>query len=160
MMVRLPSGPIDATGLYVPEGDVTQRPTRPHMTESPGQRIGPYTLLELLGEGGMGAVYLAEQTEPVRRQVALKLIKSGMDSAQVVARFQAELQALALMDHVNIAKVLDARSTESGQPYFVWNSFTVCPSRPIAMSIGSRPASGWNCSFRFAWPCNMPTRNA
>ena len=73
-----------------------------------GSQIGPYKLLEQIGEGGMGIVYLAEQREPVRRRVALKIIKPGMDSRQVIARFEAERQALALMDHPNIAKVLDA----------------------------------------------------
>jgi len=84
-----------------------------------GTRIGPYKLREQIGEGGMGVVYVAEQQEPVRRMVALKLIKPGMDSAQVLARFEAERQALALMDHPNIAKVLDAGTTAEGRPYFV-----------------------------------------
>jgi serine/threonine protein kinase/tetratricopeptide (TPR) repeat protein len=87
--------------------------------ERPGDLVGPYKLLELIGEGGMGAVYLAEQQEPVRRSVALKVIKPGMDSRQVLARFEAERQALALMDHPNIARVLDAGSTAGGRPYFV-----------------------------------------
>jgi tetratricopeptide (TPR) repeat protein/serine/threonine protein kinase len=87
--------------------------------ERPGSVIGPYRLLRQIGEGGMGAVFLAEQTEPVRRQVALKIIKPGMDSKQVIARFEAERQALALMDHPNIARVLDAGTTASGRPYFV-----------------------------------------
>ncbi len=81
--------------------------------------IGHYRLLRLLGEGGMGEVWEAEQTEPVRRRVALKLIKRGMDSGQVVARFESERQALALMDHPAIAKVFDAGTTERGRPYFV-----------------------------------------
>jgi serine/threonine protein kinase len=89
------------------------------LTEGPGTRIGPYILREQLGEGGMGLVFVAEQTHPVRRKVALKVIKPGMDSRQVVARFEGERQALALMDHPNIAKVLDAGTTESGRPYFV-----------------------------------------
>ncbi|MBI4604114.1 MAG: protein kinase [Planctomycetes bacterium] len=84
-----------------------------------GSRIGPYRLLEILGEGGMGIVYLAEQTEPVQRRVALKLIKVGMDTKEVTARFQAERQALAIMQHPNIASVFDAGATESGRPYFV-----------------------------------------
>src|SRR5262245_49323163 len=75
--------------------------------EGPGTVIGPYKLIELIGEGGMGTVWMAQQTEPVRRLVALKVIKAGMDSKQFVARFEAERQALALMDHPNIAKVLD-----------------------------------------------------
>ena len=79
-----------------------------------GTVIGPYKLLQPIGEGGMGTVFMAEQTQPVRRTVALKLIKAGMDSRQVLARFEAERQALALMDHPNIAKVLDAGTTEDG----------------------------------------------
>jgi len=89
------------------------------LPESPGSVIGRYKLLQKLGEGGCGAVYMAEQTEPVRRRVALKVIKLGMDTKAVIARFEAERQALALMDHPNIAKVLDAGSTDSGRPYFV-----------------------------------------
>jgi eukaryotic-like serine/threonine-protein kinase len=89
------------------------------ITESPGVVIGRYKLLEQIGEGGMGAVYMAEQQEPVRRRVALKIIKLGMDTRQVIARFEAERQALALMDHPNIAKVFDAGATETGRPYFV-----------------------------------------
>src|SRR5712691_3747022 len=81
--------------------------------------IGPYRLLQQVGEGGMGEVWLAEQTSPVRRQVALKLIKAGMDTAHVVARFEAERQALAVMDHPAIAKVFDAGATPQGRPYFV-----------------------------------------
>lgn len=87
--------------------------------ESVGALIGPYKLLQKLGEGGMGFVYLAEQEKPVRRKVALKIIKPGMDTGQVIARFESERQALALMDHPNIAKVLDAGATDSGRPYFV-----------------------------------------
>jgi serine/threonine protein kinase/tetratricopeptide (TPR) repeat protein len=84
-----------------------------------GSQIGPYTLLQVIGEGGMGIVYLAEQKEPVARRVALKIIKPGLDNRQVTARFEAERQALAQMDHQNIAKVLEAGTTSSGQPYFV-----------------------------------------
>ena len=84
-----------------------------------GTTIGPYKLLQPIGEGGFGVVYMAEQTTPVRRKVALKVIKPGMDSKQVVARFEAERQALALMDHPNVARVFDGGSTESGHPYFV-----------------------------------------
>src|SRR5262245_50370690 len=91
----------------------------PPVSECCGTVIGRFKLLEKLGEGGFGAVYVAEQKEPVRRRVALKIIKLGMDTQQVVARFEAERQALALMDHPNIAKVLDAGATETGRPYFV-----------------------------------------
>jgi len=87
--------------------------------EQIGQWIGPYKLVRLLGEGGMGNVYLAEQEQPIRRQVALKLIKPGMDSKRVIARFEAERQALALLDHTNIAQVHDAGMTDNGRPYFV-----------------------------------------
>jgi eukaryotic-like serine/threonine-protein kinase len=87
--------------------------------EQAGDRIGRYKLLQQIGEGGCGVVYMAEQEEPVRRRVALKVIKLGMDTKSVIARFEAERQALALMDHPNIAKVLDAGATEMGRPYFV-----------------------------------------
>jgi len=91
----------------------------PVLTEGPGTVIGRYKLLERIGEGGMAVVYMAEQEQPIRRRVALKIIKLGMDTRQVIARFEAERQALALMDHPNIAKVFDAGATETGRPYFV-----------------------------------------
>jgi serine/threonine protein kinase/tetratricopeptide (TPR) repeat protein len=89
------------------------------LTEKPGDQIGRYTLLQKIGEGGCGVVYMAEQEEPVRRRVALKVVKLGMDTRSVIARFEAERQALALMDHPSIAKVLDAGATDTGRPYFV-----------------------------------------
>jgi serine/threonine protein kinase/WD40 repeat protein len=98
---------------------VSETDDLPGDVESPGARVGPYKLLEMIGEGGFGVVYMAEQERPVRRRVALKVLKPGMDTRQVVARFEAERQALALMDHPHIARVLDAGSTESGRPYFV-----------------------------------------
>src|SRR5580698_4618507 len=87
--------------------------------EQAGATIGPYKLMEQIGEGGFGLVFVAEQQQPIRRKVALKIIKPGMDTRDVIARFEAERQALALMDHPNIARVLDAGTTESGRPYFV-----------------------------------------
>src|SRR5688572_12174700 len=108
--------------LESPAGDLglglTAGPRAP-MCEGVGTMIGAYKLLQQIGEGGMGVVFLAEQTSPVKRKVALKIIKAGMDTRQVLARFEAERQALAMMDHVNIARVLDGGATESGLPYFV-----------------------------------------
>jgi serine/threonine protein kinase len=92
---------------------------REAVSEGAGTRIGHYKLLELIGEGGFGSVFMAEQEEPIRRRVAVKVLKPGMDSRQVIARFEAERQALALMDHPNIARVLDAGTTSTGRPYFV-----------------------------------------
>jgi eukaryotic-like serine/threonine-protein kinase len=93
--------------------------TQAFATEKPGDRIGHYKLLQQIGEGGCGVVYMAEQEAPVRRRVALKIIKPGMDTRNVIARFEAERQALALMDHPNIARVFDAGATQAGRPYFV-----------------------------------------
>jgi tetratricopeptide (TPR) repeat protein len=90
-----------------------------HFREPPGTRIGPYRIIQLIGEGGFGAVYMAKQEQPVQRVVALKIIKLGMDTRQVVARFEQERQALAIMDHPHIARVFDAGATETGRPYFV-----------------------------------------
>jgi hypothetical protein len=87
--------------------------------EGPGTVIGPYKLLEQIGEGGFGVVFMAEQQRPVRRKVALKILKPGMDTRQVIARFEAERQALALMEHPHIARVLDGGETATGRPYFV-----------------------------------------
>src|SRR5438034_611983 len=102
-----PPSPISSSSLYGP------------MTV-PGRSVtGPYKLLEEIGEGGFGVVFMAEQTQPVRRKVALKVLKPGMDTRQVVARFEAERQALALMDHPNIARILDGGETPAGRPYFV-----------------------------------------
>jgi len=92
--------------------------TRPEPDHS-DDVIGRYKLLQRIGEGGMGVVWMAEQSEPVRRKVAPKIIELGMDTREVVARFEAERQALALMEHPNIAKVLDGGATEGGRPFFV-----------------------------------------
>ena len=111
--------------------------------EAPGTMIGPYKLLQQIGEGGMGVVWMAEQTQPVQRKVALKVIKPGMDSRQVIARFEAERQALAMMDHVNIARVFDGGATPlpplrkgghggAAGPTSSWSWSTACPSPSIA----------------------------
>jgi hypothetical protein len=105
---EIPGRFIDPDKVRAPGADATG------LAEKVGSRIGPYKLLQLLGEGGMGAVYMAEQEEPVKRRVALKIIKAGMDSDHIIARFEQERQALAMMDHPNIAKVLDAGTT--GEP--------------------------------------------
>jgi serine/threonine protein kinase len=94
-------------------------PAAPRVKEAPARKIGRYKLLEKIGEGGMGEVWMAEQEQPIRRRVALKLVKVGMDTRSVVARFEAEGQALALMDHPNIARVFDAGATDTGRPYLV-----------------------------------------
>ncbi|MGY8771215.1 MAG: serine/threonine protein kinase [Pirellulales bacterium] len=98
--------------------DATEEMHTP-VIEQAGESVGPYKLLQQIGEGGFGVVYMAEQTKPVRRKVALKVIKPGMDTKEVIARFEAERQALALMDHPNIAKIFDGGTTRSGRPYFV-----------------------------------------
>jgi serine/threonine protein kinase len=110
----------DQEQSFLKSAEPTLAPTvdRGRRTENVGATIGRYKLMEPLGEGGMGTVFVAQQDRPIRRKVALKLIKPGMDSKSVVARFEAERQALAMMDHPNIAKVLDAGTTESGRPYF------------------------------------------
>ncbi len=110
-----PADLVGSSGGGSPPAATDSRP----VVEGPGTRIGPYKLLERIGDGGMGVVFMAEQQTPVRRKVALKIIKPGMDSNHVIARFEAERQALALMDHPNIATVLDAGTTGTGRPYFV-----------------------------------------
>ena len=105
-------------GVLRAPSDLFDELTEP-ISEEPGTLIGRYKLLERIGEGGMAVVYMAEQEQPIRRKVALKIIKVGMDTQQVIARFEAERQALAMMDHPNIAKVFDAGATETGRPYFV-----------------------------------------
>ncbi len=109
----------DSLGPTVVDPHAQPLPTHVPPEESPGAQIGRYKLLEKIGEGGFGDVYVAEQKEPVKRRVALKIIKLGMDTRQVVVRFESERQALALMDHPNIAKVLDGGATANGRPYFV-----------------------------------------
>ncbi|MEM7232685.1 MAG: serine/threonine-protein kinase, partial [Planctomycetota bacterium] len=109
----------DTDGASPPPAATTELVDTAAVTEGPGSVIGPYKLLQELGEGGFGVVYMAEQEKPIRRRVALKVIKAGMDTKAVIARFEAERQALALMEHRNIARVLDAGATSTGRPFFV-----------------------------------------
>ena len=140
---------------------VSLPPSTTSPREHPGTQIGPYKLLEQIGEGGMGVVYHASQREPVRRNVALKIIKPGMDTREVVARFEAERQALAMMDHPNIAKVFDARCDRRGTTVFrdgVGQRGRRLPSTAIASN--SRRASGWSCSSPSATACSTRIRKA
>ena len=131
------------------------------ITECAGHVIGPYKLLQQIGEGGMGVVFMAEQTEPVQRTVALKIIKPGMDTRQVIARFEAERQALAMMDHPNIAKVLDAGTTDSGRPYFVMELVKGVPITEVLRRTTSvAPRAAGAVHARSARPCSMPIRRA
>ena len=131
------------------------------LTEKAGDRIGRYKLLEQIGEGGFGVVWMAEQEEPVRRRVALKIIKLGMDTKEVVARFEAERQALAMMDHPNIASVFDGGATDTGRPYFVMELVKGIPITDVLRRAASSPrASGWSCSCRSARPSSTRTRKA
>ena len=116
---------------------------------------GRYRLLEAIGEGGMGTVWMAEQRVPVKRLVALKLIKLGMASKTVLARFEAERQALALMDHPNIAKVLDGGTTEDGRPYFVMELVRGIPLTQYCDERRLQSRHGSTYSYKFARRCNM-----
>jgi len=139
-----------------PVATVDDRPS----IERAGSRIGPYKLLQQIGEGGFGIVYMAEQDKPVHRRVAVKIIKPGMDSAQVIARFEAERQALAMMDHQNIARVYDAGTTDTARPYFVME---LVPGVAITQYCDDHHLTvrnGWNSSYQSARPSNMPTRKA
>ncbi len=128
----IPAGPT-ASGPGLTSSHFRLRP----MSEGPGAVIGPYKLREKIGEGGMGIVYLAEQETPVRRRIALKIIRPGMDTDQVVARFEAERQALAMMDHPCIARVFDAGATDTGRPYFVMELVKGVPITEYCNSVKS-----------------------
>ncbi|MGE4003672.1 MAG: serine/threonine-protein kinase, partial [Planctomycetaceae bacterium] len=117
---------IELLAAHEQAGSILDLPAEPplellieQLPDGPGTLVGPYKLLELIGEGGMGLVYRAEQQHPIRRQVAVKIIKPGMDTRQVIARFEVERHALAMLDHPHIAKVYDAGMTENGRSYFV-----------------------------------------
>ena len=116
-------GEVRAEAAHQPGGELPKEAVVLHpsdnLIERAGVVIGRYKLLQQIGEGGFGVVFMAEQLEPVQRKVALKIIKAGMDTREIIARFEAERQALALMDHANIAQVLDGGATASGRPYFV-----------------------------------------
>jgi len=138
--------------IQVNPGDILPR------SKQSGERIGRYKLLEQIGEGGFGVVWMAEQEEPVRRRVALKIIKLGMDTREVVARFEAERQALALMDHPNIARVFDGGATESGRPYFLMELVRgeqirkYCDERRLSLK------ERLELFVRFGRPCSTRTR--
>jgi serine/threonine protein kinase len=125
-----------------PHNSLASTVTGEQPAEQVGAVIGPYKLMEQIGQGGFGLVFVADQEKPVRRRVALKVIKPGMDTREVIARFEAERQALALMDHPNIARVLDAGATDSGRPYFVMELVRGVPITDYC----SLRARGWSCS--------------
>jgi serine/threonine protein kinase len=152
-------GAIERAGNFLGGAPPADPPIGQPITEAPGTVvIGPYKLLQQIGEGGMGVVYMAKQTEPVERRVALKIIKPGMDSRRVIARFEAERHALAMMDHPSIARVLDAGTTETGRPYFVMELVKGVPITQYCDEHQLTPASGWSCSCRYATPSSTPTR--
>jgi eukaryotic-like serine/threonine-protein kinase len=127
------------------------------ITERPGTVIGPYKLMEQIGEGGMGLVFVAEQQRPVRRKVALKVIKPGMDSRAVIARFEAERQALALMDHPSPRSTMAAKRPAAG-PTLSWSWSRASPSPTIAIKARFPFVTGWRCLSRFVRRCSMPIR--
>ena len=130
----------------------------PGVSAHPGERIDGYRLLKVLGQGGMGIVYLAEQEHPIQRRVALKLIKPGIASPEAVARFERERQALALMEHPNIAHVYDAGATEAGQPYFVMEYVPGASITATATSTSLPTARGVSYSAAFASRSITPTK--
>ena len=145
-------------------GDFLIPPDLPHESpeaataEDPGTTIDRYQLIEPIGEGGFADIYLAEQQEPVRRKVALKIIKLGMDTRQVIARFEAERQALALMDHPNIAKVFDAGATETGRPYFVMELVRGRAHHGVLRRSNLTAETAAAVHRRLPAPSNTPTR--
>jgi len=147
----------DATSTMHTPAALSSDPSDPLI----GSFIGPYRLVEMIGEGGFGSVYAAEQESPIRRRVAVKIIKLGMDTKQVIARFEAERQALAIMDHPGIARVLDAGTTDSGRPYFVMELVAGKPISRLpstATTTAFRPRSDSDSSCRSVGPSSMHTR--
>ena len=137
------------------------RDQRPANTDLKGQLIvGRFKLLQKLGEGGMGEVWMAEQREPVRRLVAFKIIRTGRDTRQTLVRFEAERQALAMMDHPNIAKVLDGGTTEAGQPYFVMELVKGIPISKYCDQEQLTPHQRLELLIRYARPCSTLIRKA
>ena len=130
----------EGAGIRAPESppSETDHPSAAQL----GQMVGNYKLLEKIGDGGFGDVYMAEQREPIQRCVALKIIKQGMDTRQVIARFEAERQALSLMNHPNIAMVMDAGATKTAAHSLPWNWSAACPLPSIVMSTVCRRRSG------------------
>jgi serine/threonine-protein kinase len=139
--------------LESPPAGLESNAAVPLMIEQPGAVIGPYKLLQQIGEGGFGVVFLAEQERPVKRRVALKIIKPGMDTRQVIARFEAERQALAMMDHPNIAKVHDAGTTGAGstEQGARTKSYSLLPAPSSPLSPAD-PTSSWSWSRAFRSP--------
>lgn len=123
-----------------------------------GDQIGPYTLLELIGEGGFGVVWLAEQKQPLMRKAALKIVKAGMDTAEVLARFEAERQALARMEHPHIARVLDAGATPKGRPYFVMEWVRGIPITKFCDKNRLAMRHGYPCFWMSAQRWGTPTK--
>ena len=143
-----------------PAAGVVETPARHTLQpeEKPGETIGRYKLLQKIGEGGCGVVYMAEQQEPVVRRVALKVIKLGMDTKEVIARFEAERQALALMNHPNIASVLDGGATEAGRPFFVMELVRGVPITKFCDEQNLPTAKRLELFTRSVTPCSTRTR--
>ena len=146
--------PISAGDETLDDTGIGVHPERP----LPPPQIKGYKIIQKLGEGGMGIVYLAEKTEVIKLKVALKVIKPGKGSKQVLAHFEVERQALALLKHANIAQVFDAGSTDDGRPYFVMEYVEGIPITDYCDQKKLSSQNGLNCSSKYAKPSNMPTR--
>jgi serine/threonine protein kinase len=130
------------------------------MTQRDHERIGPYRVLELIGEGGFARVYAAQQEAPVRRRVAIKLLKPGVATAQVIRRFEAEGQHLASMEHPAIARMFDAGTTDDGRPYFIMEYVRGVTTSSFAGKAGGHCGNGWSSFCRSATRCITPTSAA